>query len=173
MSNALRLVDSLTEQDSDHPFDGIEELLNGQSLSFQRVTSDELFIEYRGRFGVYRMIFVWNDELGAMQFCSQMDVQVAEANTDKALTVVSEINTGLWIGHFDLPSENNIPTYRHTQLLRNDDCVFALNYVSDMMDIAVAACDKHYATFMTLANNDSATHDDLFFAMMPAVGRCN
>lgn len=173
MPNALRLIDSIEEQDLDHPLDGVEELLNTQNLSFQRLTDDELFIEYRGRFGLYRMIFVWNDELGAMQFCSQMDVQVSAPNTEKALAIVAEINTALWIGHFDLPAENNIPTYRHTQLFRADNTDHALNYVSDMMDIAVASCDKHYATFMTLAADESAQHDDLFFAMMPAAGRCH
>ena len=173
MPNALRLVDTIDDLEADHPFDGVEDLLNAQNLSFQRLTDDELFIEYRGRFGLYRMIFVWNDELGALQFCSQLDVQVTDANTDKALAIVAEINTNSWIGHFDLPHDNNIPTYRHTQLLRHDNTEYALNYITDMMDIAVAQCDKHYATFMTLAGNDSVQHDDLFFAMMPTAGQCH
>jgi hypothetical protein len=173
MPNALRLVDDYIESDSDHPFDGIETILNQKSLAFQRLTDDELFIEYKGRFGLYRVIFVWNQELGAMQFCTQMDMQVTATNTDKALAIVCEINTNLWIGHFDLPHENNIPTYRHTQLLRDDGGSYAINYVTDMIDIAINVCDKHYATFMTLAHEDSAAPDDLFFAMMPAIGRCH
>ncbi len=173
MPNTLRVIDDYNEMDSDHPLDGVEEFLRGKDLSFQRMTDDELFIEYHGRFGTYRMIFVWNGELGAMQFCSQMDVQVTEANTDKAMKIVTDINTSSWIGHFDLPFENNIPTYRHTQLLRDDDASYALNYISDMIDIAANICDKHYATFMTLSHAEMATSEDLFFAMMPAMGQCN
>lgn len=179
MPNTLRIADDYNDYDLDHPLEGVESLLEKQShtlalpLSFQRITDDELFIEYRGRFGLYRMIFVWNSELGAMQFCSQLDVQITNANTDKALRAVAEINTGLWIGHFDLPPENNIPTYRHTQLLRDNDAAYGLNYVADMLGTAVGICDKHYATFMTLSDTNMATSEDLFFAMMPAVGQCN
>lgn len=173
MPDTLRIADDYNEFDADHPLEGVEDLLQGKDLSFQRITDDELFVEYRGRFGLYRMIFVWNAELGAMQFCSQLDVQITDANTDKALRTIADINTSLWMGHFDLPNENNIPTFRHTQLMRDDDTVYALNYVADMMNIAVNACDKHYATFMTLSDNELATSEDLFFAMMPAMGQCN
>lgn len=165
----MPLADTLYEEMS-NPLDGAEELLQTPGLSMNRANRDELFVEAAGKYGNYRMMFMWDEIMGALQFCCEYGLTVADSNKAMASETVLNINSGLWLGHFDLPPETLAPTFRYTQLFRGLQSSGA-EHVQDLINIAIDECDRNYPVFVALSHAEAPNEDDLALAMMPVAGR--
>lgn len=163
------LADAFYEEVT-NPLDGAEDIVPMPGLSFNRANRDELFVEAAGRYGNYKMMFMWDEIMGALQFCCEYGLQISDANKPLASETVLNINSNLWLGHFDLPPETLSPTFRYTQLFRGMQASGA-DHVQDLIKIAIDECDRNYPVFVALSQNGQADADDLSLAMMPVQGR--
>ena len=59
--------------------DILEEIVSANEWLFDRANDDELIVELSGRWCHYRMFFVWQKEIGALQFSCQFDMKVQDA----------------------------------------------------------------------------------------------
>ena len=66
----------------------------------------------------YQMWFAYRADLDALHFASGFDMRVPAPRRAAIHPLLSLINERLWIGHFDLWTEEGQPTWRHTLLLR-------------------------------------------------------
>jgi hypothetical protein len=55
-------------------------------------------------------------------------------------------NEKLWLGHFDLWSEEGLPMFRHSALFR-DEAGASVELIEDLVDIAITECDRFYPAF--------------------------
>ena len=55
-------------------------------------------------------------------------------------------NEKLWLGHFDLWSEEGLPVFRHAVLFREGIAANA-ELIEDLVDIAVSECERFYPAF--------------------------
>ncbi len=163
------LNDSFYEEVS-NPLDGAEDIIQSPDMSFNRANRDELFVEAKGRYGIYRMMFMWDETMGALQFCCEYGFQVADMNKPLAAETVLNINSGLWLGHFDLPPETLAPTFRYTQLFRGMQASGA-DHVQELIRIAIDECDKNFPVFTALSHTATPDAEDLALALMPVAGR--
>lgn len=88
--------------DVSNPLDGIEEIMLNHDWVFERRNEDELTVQISGKHGHYRMAFVWQEDYSAMQFCCVPDICIHKNKMEEAMHVVNRINSGLWLGHFDV-----------------------------------------------------------------------
>lgn len=166
--------DLFWSEESPNPLDGVEELLSRQKWTFSRMNRDELFLEVKGRRGVYRIAFTWDENLGAMQFCCEFDLRLADSSFVAACTTINRLNNRLWMGHFDLDEEGMIPCFRHTQLFRGLVQTSGADYLADLIEFAMDQCDDSYAIFQMLASSSSSSslvdEETLSLALMPSLG---
>ena len=165
------LTDSLFEDDISNPLDGVEDVLNAQNWSFNRANRDELFVEVKGRHALYRMMFAWDDQYNALQFCCEFDLQILDANTDLAFRTLGKINRALWLGHFDLCENTLVPSFRHTQLFRGQTQTSGAEHLQDLMQIAIDECDRNYSTLLMLSHENANDNDSFSLAMMTVAGQ--
>lgn len=163
------LADALYEEMT-NPLDGAEEILQTPDISFNRANRDELFVDAKGRYGNYRMMFMWDEIMGALQFCCEYGMTIADTNKTVASETVLNINSGLWLGHFDLPPETLAPTFRYTQLFRGMQAN-GIDHVQELIRIAIDECDRNYPVFIALSQSETPDADDLSLALMPVAGR--
>ncbi len=154
-----------------NPLDGVEDVLTNQNWAFTRANRDELFVEVKGRHGIYNMMFAWDEEFGALQFCCEYDLQLHDLHINKAYRTIAHINRSLWLGHFDLSEETMKPSFRHTQLFRGMTQTSGADHLHDLMQIAVDECDRHYQTLLMLSHSDAGDEASLSLAMMTVAGR--
>lgn len=155
-----------------NPLDGVEDLLSSQKWVFNRANRDELFVEVKGRHGVYHMMFAWDEDYGALQFCCEYDLQLHDANLDLAFRTIAHINRSLWLGHFDMAEDSMRPSFRHTQLFRGMTQTSGAEHLQDLMQIAVSECDRHYQTLLLLTQYDTGDDgEQLALVLMPAAGQ--
>ena len=165
--------------DVSNPLDGIEEIMMNNDWTFDRRNEDELTVHVSGKMGHYKMAFVWQEEFSAMRFCCAPDISINPAKLDEASRVMNRINTELWLGHFDVRThdgrganeEAHVPCFRHTSLFRGAVESSGVEHMEDLIDIALAECERFYMTFELLSRVDGQDNKDIALAMMDVAGR--
>ena len=157
-------------EDDIHPLDNVEDVLMAHNWNFDRMAEDELMVEVIGKSGKYRLFFIWQEDMNALQFCAQVDLDIMPNNRQAALEAIVDINENLWMGHFDLPKATKKPSYRYTCLLRGASRHNATETIEDMVDISLAQCERHYSLFTLLASANDVNDQTLSLALMDTAG---
>ena len=74
------------------------------------------------------------------------------------------------MGHFDLPAKSGRPAFRHTCLLRGTGPGYMAEIIDDMVDIALAQCERHSPLFTLLASANDIDRQTLSLALMDTAG---
>ena len=159
-----------TTDASVNPLDSVEEILVSNNWAFNRMTDDELMVQIAGKGCDYRLFFIWQEDMNAMQFCCQYDMVIDKNNLEAASAALMKMNENLWMGHFDIPSETYAPSFRHTCLMRGMMGPSCTEYVEDLVDISLAQCERFYAVFYLLANAANTDDRSLALALMDTAG---
>lgn len=141
-----------TAEEVSNPLDSVEEIMTGQDWSVRRPTPDELMVHVEGRLGTYALTFIWQEEYSAMQFFCELDLFIPEERMEIAGQTLRTINEALWLGHFDIPESRQTPCFRHTTLFRGLTQTSGADHIRDLVEIAVAECDRYHGAFNMLAN---------------------
>lgn len=153
-----------------NPLDSVEEIFYANQWVFDRMADDELSVQVTGKMGEYKLFFRWQEEFSAMTFRCQMDMDIHRSAIDEAKKMMSTINAGLWLGHFDLQDGTDIPCFRHTTLFRGMVQTSGVEHLEDLVDIALAECERFYPVFDILSRGLPANDDDLKLAAMSVAG---
>jgi len=162
-----------THQDANgsNPLDHVEDVLNGHNWVYDRMNDAELVVEVAGNACDYRLLFVWDEQLHALQLCCQYDLSVNDNNITFANTALSNMNRSLWMGHFELSQDTFAPCFRHTSLLRGYSTRKGTEYVQDLVDISLTQCERFQAVFQMLSNETQMNHEMLSLGMMETAGQ--
>ncbi len=155
-----------------NPLDSVEDILAANEWVFNRAADDELSVQVTGRHGgVYDMQFVWQEEYGAMSLtCKMGDVTIADNQIEAAGHAMRKINANLWLGHFDFVEDERVPRFRHTCLFRGMHGASGAEHIEDLVDIALAECERFSAAFDLISRPKQADDQLLSLAMMDTTG---
>ncbi len=156
-------------EDVSNPLDSVEEILCANDWVFDRVNEDELTVQVSGKMGDYKLFFSWQDDYSAMQFCCEYDLNIKPDAMDVAAKMMTSINSGLWLGHFDFRENTSVPCFRHTTLFRGMTQTSGADHMEDLVDIAIAECERFYMAFDVLGRG-ADRENDLKLALMSAAG---
>jgi hypothetical protein len=166
MSAELDLHDDLV-----NPLDSVEEFLVSNNWVFNRMNPDELMVSVTGKTGTYRLFFLWQEDMSALQFCCQYDMIIPAANRAAATGALTDLNEGLWMGHFDIPRQTNTPSFRQTCLFRGSTKGEASEHIEDLVDISLAQCERYYPLFHFLSQSNALDEQNLSLAVMETAGQ--
>lgn len=155
---------------SHNPLDILEEIVTANEWLFDRSNEDELIVELAGRWCHYRMYFVWQREVGALQFSCQFDVRVPEGKRCDINDLLALLNTRLWLGHFDLDTQQNSPLFRYTVLTRSDRMP-GVEMLEDLVEIALTECERFYPAFQFVMWGGKRPSEALAAAMIDTAGQ--
>lgn len=153
-----------------NPLDSVEEMLKGQDWNFNRANEDELTVNVTGKRGDYKITFIWQDEFNAMQFFCEYDFVIPADRTETANKILRALNEDLWLGHFDIPKTINSPCFRHTSLFRGWTQTSGAEHVEDLVDIAIAECDRFHSTFAMLTQSIGMDDSLIDFMLSDSAG---
>ncbi|MEM6812167.1 MAG: YbjN domain-containing protein [Pseudomonadota bacterium] len=162
-----------------NPIDALEDIMLQNDWVFDRRAEDELTVQITGKMGEYKMAFVWQEDFSALQFCCAPDLRIHKDHYDEAKIIMNDINSNLWMGHFDMRDSNAadtnsegtaIPCFRHTVLLRGMRESSGIEPMEDIIDIAISESERYYMTFSLLSEMAHKDKNQLSFAMMNIAG---
>jgi len=152
-----------------NPIDIVEELVSANEWAFERASDEEMLVEVVGRWASYRMHFVWQRDLSSMYFSCLLDAKVPPAKRGAASELIALINERMWLGHFEIGSEDGVPVFRHTVLLRGLGSA-SVEQVEDLVDIAVAECERFFPAFQFLLWGGKTPAEAVAASMLETVG---
>lgn len=150
-----------------NPIDSVEDVLNGNNWSYQRTSADELRLEVTGGACEYDVVFVWLDNLSALQIVCEYDLQIHANNLVKAYEMLNTMNARLVFGHFEFSPASLKPCFRHSGLMNADD----VSGIEDFVELSLLQCEQNQPVFQLLSADQGACSDMLAFAMMDAAGQ--
>jgi hypothetical protein len=158
-------------EESLNPIDSVEEVLSSNNWVFNRMNDDELMVQVAGKACEYRLFFIWQEDMNAMQFCCQFEAPVSPANRDTAARALLNVNENLWMGHFDLPKLTDVPCFRHTCLFHGLPAGAGLEQIQDLVTISLAQCERYHPLFSLLAAPEITDEASLQLILMESAGR--
>lgn len=162
---------SVQEQTQTHnPLDIVEEIVAANEWLFDRSNENELIVELAGRWCHYRMYFVWQHEVGALQFSCQFDMRVPDGKRGDVNDLLSLLNNRLWLGHFDLDHQQCSPLFRYTVLARSDRLP-GVETLEDLVEIALTECERFYPAFQFVVWGGKHPAEALAAAMIDTAGQ--
>ena len=164
---ALLRVEST--QTRHNPIDMLEELVSVNEWRHERSADEEMVVEFRGQWCEYRMFFVWQEDLGALYFSCLFDMKIPAGKRPPVSELLAMINERLWLGHFDLSSEEMSRMYRHTVLLRGTSGIVA-EQLEDLLETAIGECERFYPAFQFALWGGKKPQEAMEAAMLETVG---
>lgn len=153
-----------------NPLDSVEDLLSSHNWHFDRMSSEELVVLVTGKSCKYRMYFVWQEDMNALQLCFQYDLNIEHNNGVSASAALRTMNESLWMGHFELSSETNAPAFRYTAFFKNADPAGISDTLEDIVDVALVQCERFFPVFQLLAMANDIDDAGLSLALMDTAG---
>ncbi|MCC6946766.1 MAG: YbjN domain-containing protein [Bradyrhizobiaceae bacterium] len=112
----MAFIETEIEQQA-NPVDLVERLASLNDWSFERSGSHEISLSIAGRWSDYHVSFQWMNEIEALHLACAFDLKVPEARRAEVLKLLANVNEQLWVGHFDLWSDEGMVMYRNALML--------------------------------------------------------
>ena len=96
-------------------------------------------------------------------------MRIPENRRREITDLLALINEKLWLGHFDLCSDYNMPMYRHTLLTRGWQRL-SVEQLEDLVDVALCECERFYPAFQFVIWAGHSPHDAMSIAIMDTIG---
>jgi hypothetical protein len=142
----MALLDAVPERAAS-PVDMVEHLAAANNWSFERATDDEITIQIEGRWtAAYQISIAWLDDLEALHVACAFDIRVPPARHPEFLRLLNLVNEQLWVGHFDMWSNEGLVMYRHALLLAGGAVVNDAQ-CGMLLSSAVETCDRYHQAF--------------------------
>ena len=151
------------------PLDAVERVMAASRLSFERMGTEDIAGSFTGGWCDYRLWFAYRGDLDVLHFASGFDMRVPEHRRRAIHPLLSLINERLWIGHFDLWTEEGQPTWRHALLLRGTLGVEDPQ-ISDLVSLGVGECERFYPAFQQVIWADQEPEEALAAALIEPRG---
>ncbi|WP_149536016.1 type III secretion system chaperone family protein [Siccirubricoccus phaeus] len=152
-----------------NPLDVLEQIVTANEWAFERRSDGEMAAEAPGKWCDYGLYFSWSPEISAMHFSCAFDLKVPPEGRAKLFELLALANEKLWLGHFGLESEEGVPVFRHSVLLRGAPGASAES-LEDMVDIAITECERFFPAFQFVLWGGKAPAEALQAAMLDCVG---
>ncbi|MCW5697596.1 MAG: YbjN domain-containing protein [Bauldia sp.] len=141
----MSLVDFEAERHT-NPVDTIETIAGGHDWSFERSGDDEITISIKAGLADYHVSFAWMEEMEAVHLSCAFDLKVSEMRKLEVMRLLALVNEQMWIGHFDLWSQEGLVMFRQTLLL-SGGADPTEQQVESLISSAIDACERYFPAF--------------------------
>lgn len=128
------------------PIDLIEQIVVSNDWPFDR-SAGELSVAVSGSWCDYHFGFTFRAEERALQMTCAFDLRVPPARRREMYVLLGLINEQLWLGHFDLWSEDGVLLFRHGSLVGRQ---VEPSVCGDLIDLAISTCERFFPAFQYL-----------------------
>ena len=154
---------------STNPLDMMEQIVAANDWVFDRRSDSEMAAEAPGKWCDYGLYFSWSHEISAMHFTCAFDLKVPAGRRGLLYELLALANERLWIGHFGMDSDDGMPVFRHSVLLRGTSGASSES-LEDMVDIAITECERFFPAFQFVLWGGKSPVDAMQAAMLECVG---
>lgn len=150
------------------PLDIAETVVMDRDWAYDRTDDGELVAQLTGTWCQCQIGFTWEEAHGGLTLSCMLDAKFPKAMLPKIHSLLAIVNEKLWLGHFDVCSEEMRIAFRHALLLKGDAGTSA-EQLSDLLDIAVEECERFYPAFQSVVWGNKDPEEALALALFETV----
>lgn len=102
------------------PLEALEAVADELALSVERIDAEELHLAIPGLWRDAGFWFTWRPELSTLQMGAPLDLKAPAGRLNDMARLVAMVNERLWIGHFDLWTDDSSIVFRNAAVLPAD-----------------------------------------------------
>lgn len=129
----------------DDPVALVEDYIIEQGWSSERTSDHELWSEIPGQWGSQRLWVAYHEESGFLQFNCYLNVRLPERFFNPVAEAITLINERIWIGHFEIWTEELTPVFRIVVPLRGS--ALCDEQVDDVIGSMYQECERFFPVF--------------------------
>lgn len=115
-------------------------------FQYERAEDGDVHFSFKSTWGETVGYFSYRCELPALLFTLGFDIQAPVSRRQEAIKLASLINENLWLGHFDVWSDDGTIIFRHAMpMIGRDD--ISVGEVQAMLAAAMDAADRFQPAF--------------------------
>ena len=154
-----------------NPIDIVENIFAAKSFEFERRNINEVVIEVRGKWNNMLLFFAWEANMRCLHLSCLMNIESTIEDRSKIFELLAMANEELWIGHFSYWTEQNMPVFKHSILLNEDEGEVFENKLRQVIDIAVKECERKYPVFKVVLTKGMPPRQALYPMIMETIGQ--
>ncbi len=129
------------------PMETVEMVIGSDDrFSFERAEDGDLHYSFTCAWGETLGYFSHRQELPALLFTLGFDIQAPKSRLTEAVRLAGLINENLWLGHFDVWSDDGTIIFRHAMPLIGRDEI-SIGEVQAMLAAALDAAERFQPAF--------------------------
>lgn len=151
------------------PLDVVELVLASENLTFDRTEDGDLAFALAGDWKDYELWFAWRPEADCLQLCLSIDMRASKTVRAAAYELLSVINQRVWLGHFEVWSDDGEVVFRHALSLPAGERP-TMAQAASMIDAAMEAADRFYPAFEFVLRDGRSPDEAIAACMFETVG---
>ena len=164
----MSLID-FTEQPHGNPLEVVERVAATNGCSFERAGEDEITILVAGKWSDYQVSYTWMFDIEALHLACAFELKVPERWRPAVQQLISLINEQMWVGHFDLWTQDGIVMYRHALVLAGG-VEASCRQCEALLGTALDSCERYFPAFQFVVWAGKGAREALDAAMFETAG---
>ena len=163
---------ALIESARDHrgsPLDVVEHMAAGNNWPFERAGEDEIGLVVTGRWTNYQVSFTWMNEIETLHLACAFDMKVPEPRLADVQKLIALINEQMWIGHFDVWTQNGVVMFRHALVLAGGVAASG-RQCEAVLASALDSCERYFPAFQFVIWAGKSAREAMEAAMFETTG---
>lgn len=152
-----------------NPIELFEQLAASNDWATDRNSDDELTLIVGGNWTDYHISLNWRDDLEALHLACAFDFRVPDARLNEMYRLIAQINEQLWLGHFDLWTQEGLVMFRHALILNG--AVATPGQCEAMLRAALETCERYYQAFQFVVWAGKESREALVSTMFQTEGQ--
>ena len=151
------------------PLDVIEHMAAGNNWPFERAGEDEIGLVVTGRWTNYQVSFTWMNEIETLHLACAFDMKVPEPRLADVQKLIGLINEQMWIGHFDVWTQNGVVMFRHALVLAGGVAASG-RQCEAVLASALDSCERYFPAFQFVIWAGKSAREAMEAAMFETTG---
>jgi hypothetical protein len=152
-----------------NPIDLVEQLATAHDWAVDRSSDEELTLIVAGTWTDYHVSLNWREDLEALHLACAFDFRVPSNRLNEMYRLVAQINEQLWLGHFDLWTQDGLVMFRHALLLNG--AVATTRQCEALLRAALEGCERYYQAFQFVVWAGKESREALVSTMFETEGQ--
>jgi hypothetical protein len=157
------------ERDESAPLDMLAALFEARGWDYDIISDEEVTAEFKGSWTSYQLRAIWREEDNALQLLAFPDITAPADKHDDLYKALGLINEQLWLGHFDLWSQNSMILFRNGSLLPPNG-MLGVDQAQTIVDSALDECERFYPVFQFIIWGGKSPEDAMSAALIETHG---
>jgi hypothetical protein len=160
---------ALSEPSRTNPLDVVERIAAINDWSFERAGDDEITMLVGGKWSDYQVSFTWMHDIEALHLACAFDIKVPERRRGEVQQLIAMVNEQMWIGHFDLWTQDGMVMFRHALVLAGGVEATSMQCQA-LLSSALESCEGYFPAFQFVVWAGKSARHALDAAMFETSG---